>query len=72
VGNTLRRLLIALTKSHAQKNQQKHAVKSRSQSFPFSVKKYLSYIPQKENETLKPEILAKMPLLEKWLERGKG
>jgi hypothetical protein len=72
VGNTLRRLLIALTKSHAQKNQQKHDVKSRSQSFPLSMKKYLSYIPQKENETLKPEVLAKMPLLEKWIERGQG
>jgi hypothetical protein len=70
IGNTLKRLLIMLMKSQAKKAQKKYVVKSPSQVFPFSSKKHISFILQKENEPPTLEVLAKIPLLQRWLRRG--
>lgn len=66
IGNTLKRLLIALSKS---KTKKKRVVKSRSQAFPFSVKKYFSSIREEGKVTISLEALQKIPLLGKWMER---
>jgi hypothetical protein len=71
IGKTLKRLLIALTKSHAKKAKQKPVVKSGSQVFPLFLKKSLPFIQRKKEEPPRPDVLARIPVLKKWLERGK-
>ena len=71
IGNTLKRLLIALTKSHAKKVKQTHVVKLGSQVFPLVLKKSLFFIQQKKEEPPRPDVLARIPVLKRWLERGK-
>ena len=62
IGNTLKRLLIMLTKSHAKKAKQKPVVKYPSQDFPFSSKKNLFPILSKEKEAPRSEVLTKIPI----------
>jgi hypothetical protein len=71
LGNVMRRLLVMLAKSHAKKAKQKRVVNSGSQFFPFSMKKKFSFILEREQESPRPELLAKIPLLKRWMGRGK-
>lgn len=75
-GRQLKRLVISLTKSVSKTAKKRSASQltafNKTRNFvPFfkGMKNFL--YPQTENEEIKPEILAREPLLQKWLERGK-
>jgi hypothetical protein len=71
VGNTLKRLLVMLAKAKPKKTRAKHPVKEAWQFSPTPVEKKILSLLAKENEPPKPHLLAKVPLLGRWLERGK-
>jgi hypothetical protein len=72
VGAQLKRLLVILTKAKkTKKKSAKPTVKESWQFSPTNVEKRLFSILAKEHEPPLPHILAKIPLLGKWLERGK-
>jgi hypothetical protein len=60
-----------LTKSKGHKKPAKSDAKPRWQFSPSIEEKRLFQIREPENQKPKPEILRRIPLLERWLERGK-
>jgi len=68
----LKRLLVMLLKSRQRKTPVSKPAKSRWHFFPRELEKKILSILSKEKELLKPETLAKVPLLKRWLERGQG
>lgn len=70
IGRLLKRLLVMLAKSHRRKTPIPTPAKSTWHFSPIRVEKKLLSILAKENEPPKPHVLAKMPLLGRWLERG--
>ncbi len=70
-GRQLKRLLIMLMKGKQYKSPVKTAAKSKWQFSPSLEEKRYLLILEQENAPPKPETLAKIPLLKKWLERGK-
>jgi hypothetical protein len=71
VGRQLKRLLVALGKSRQRKNLQKHTVKNTFRFSPTCVEKKPLSIHAKEQEPPPPEVIARIPMLKRWLERGK-
>lgn len=71
VGRQLKRVLLMLTKGRAGKTPKKSAANSRWQFSPLKREKELKKILEREQQPPRKEILAKIPLLKDWLERGK-
>jgi DNA-binding Lrp family transcriptional regulator len=71
LGPQLKRLLVMLIKAKPRKNPAKLDAKSRWQFSPSKVEKEILLIQQKENEPPPPHLLLRIPLLSRWLERGK-
>jgi DNA-binding Lrp family transcriptional regulator len=72
VGRQLKRLLMMLTKSKPRKKPTKSDAKPRWQFSPSKEEKRLFQILKQETEPPKPEMLAKIPLLRRWMERGEA
>jgi predicted transcriptional regulator len=77
IGRQLTRLVITLIKSSIKASRQKknpihQPAKSNWHFSPTEVEKELSLIREKEKQPPKPETMAKIPLLEKWMGRGQG
>jgi hypothetical protein len=70
VGCQLKRLLVMLAKAGQRKRRAKPPDKSRWQFSPSNEEKKILSIRAKENRPPKPHLLAKIPLLRRWLERG--
>ena len=70
-GRLLKRLLVMLSKSRRGKKQIKQADNDRWHFSPTKVEKEISFILAKENEPPRPELIARIPMLKRWLERGK-
>ena len=71
IGKQLKRLLVMLTKAKPRGSATKSAAKSRWQFSPSPEEKRFLQILIKEDEPPKPHLLAKIPLLSLWLQRGK-
>jgi hypothetical protein len=71
IGRQFKRLLVMLAKSKRGKSRTKSDNKSTWHFSPLRREKELLSLPAKEKDPPKPEMLAKMPLLKTWLERGK-
>jgi hypothetical protein len=71
IGNTMRRLLIMLTKSRSKKNKQNPVVNSRSQVSPLFSKERKPFYPPPRNNEKRPEIVDRDPLLKMWMDRGR-
>jgi DNA-binding Lrp family transcriptional regulator len=71
VGRTLKRLLVMLLKSRQRKTPATKPAKNSWHFSPLRREKEILSILSKEKELPKPETLAKVPLLKRWLERGK-
>jgi hypothetical protein len=69
-GRQLKRLLITLAKGRARKSPKKCAANDRWRFSPSKEEKRLFFIRQREQEVPSPEMLARMPLLKRWLGRG--
>jgi hypothetical protein len=69
-GKQLKRLLIMLVKSHQPKKPAQPIAKTRWRFLPTQVEKKILEIRQRENEPPPERILAKLPLLRRWLTRG--
>lgn len=73
IGRQLKRVLVMLTKSKRRKKRPtKEAAKSTWHFSPSAEEKKQILIREKEKTPPKPELLARIPLLRQWLERGKG
>jgi hypothetical protein len=72
VGRQLKRLLVMLIKSKTPKRPVTSDAKPRWQFSPSKEEKTLLQTRKKENEMPKPELLARIPLLRTWLERGES
>jgi hypothetical protein len=70
VGRQLKRLLVMLSKVKRKQTPTRSGVNNRWQFSPSKEEKKIISILAKENEPPKPHILAKVPLLSRWLERG--
>ena len=70
IGRQLKRVLVMLTKSRQRKRPTKEAAKSRWHFSPSKEEKRLLAIREAENAPPKPELLARIPLLKQWWERG--
>jgi hypothetical protein len=70
IGRLLKRLLVMLTKSRRGKKHAKLAAKSKWQFSPTTVEKQLLAIQEKEHQPPHPTLLARIPLLKTWMERG--
>jgi hypothetical protein len=71
IGRQLKRLIVMLTKSKGRKKPAKSDAKPRWQFSPSKEEKRFLQIRERENHKPKPEVLRRIPLLAKWLERGK-
>lgn len=71
IGRTLKRLLVMLAKSTRGKTPAKKPAKSTWHFSPASAERNLFSIREKENQPPSPALLAKIPILKTWLERGK-
>jgi DNA-binding Lrp family transcriptional regulator len=71
IGRQLKRLVVMLSKSPRGKRPTTSPAKSSWHFSPLHGEKTLLAIHTKENEPPKPEVLARMPLLKQWLQRGK-
>ena len=69
-GSQLKRLLVTLTKDRAGKSPNKSAAHSRWRFSPTNVEKRLFAIREREREGPSKEVLARIPLLKRWLGRG--
>lgn len=70
IGRQFKRLLVMLLKSARSKKQKKSDRNDQWKFSPTNVEKKISEIRQREMEPPKPEVLRRMPLLQRWLERG--
>lgn len=70
-GRMLKRLLVMLSKSRQRKLPIKSDAKSTWHFSPLRREKEILSILTKENALPTPQMLDKMPLLKKWMERGK-
>jgi hypothetical protein len=73
IGRQFKRLLVMLRKSNQRKSPTKSDAKSSWHFSPLSLEreKIRLRILEKEQELPSPSLLAKIPLLNKWLQRGK-
>jgi hypothetical protein len=71
IGRQFKRLLVMLLKSAKPKKRQKSVTNDQWKFSPSIEEKKALLIHQKENEPPPERILAKIPLLKAWLERGK-
>jgi Mn-dependent DtxR family transcriptional regulator len=71
IGRQLKRLLVMLSKARPRKSAKKSDAKSRWHFSPTLVEKKILSFLAKENEPPKPHVLSKIPLLGRWLERGR-
>jgi len=71
IGRQLKRLLITLHKARTRKRSRKLVAKSAWQFSPTQREKEMHFIQAKEKEPLSPSVLIKIPLLRRWIERGK-
>ncbi len=71
IGRQLKRVLVMLAKARMGKTQRKSDAQPRWQFSPSKREKEWEKIPEQEQEMLRKEILARIPLLKAWLERGK-
>jgi Mn-dependent DtxR family transcriptional regulator len=72
IGRQLKRLLVMLAKSKQLKSPIKTDAKSTWHFSPHPREKKILAILDKEKEPPSEKILEKMPLLKRWLARGKG
>jgi DNA-binding Lrp family transcriptional regulator len=72
VGRQLKRLLIMLVKCRKKKKPAKSAANSHWQFSPSTEEKKQTLIREAENAPPKPELLARIPVLRLWLQRGEG
>ena len=70
IGRQLKRLLVILMKSRHHKNLQKDTVKCRYIFSPTKVEKKQFLIQEREKELPRLEVLTRIPMLKRWLERG--
>jgi hypothetical protein len=70
VGRQLKRLLVTLAKAGRKKRRAKSPAKCRWQFSPSQEEKTLLQLRAREKEPPSPTLLAKIPLLRRWLERG--
>jgi hypothetical protein len=71
VGRQFKRLLITLVKSQQRKSPQKHTAKSTCTFSPSIEEKRIFSIREKEKASPRLALMARIPMLKKWLERGK-
>src|SRR5215203_5738536 len=71
VGRLLKRLLVMLTKSHRRKTPIPKPAKSTWHFSPLRREKEILAILDKEKALPAPSLIAKIPLLRTWLNRGK-
>jgi hypothetical protein len=71
VGRQFKRLLVTLVKSQQRKSPQKHTAKSTFTFSPSSEEKRILSIREKEKDPPRLELMARIPMLKRWLERGK-
>jgi hypothetical protein len=71
IGRQLKRLLVMLAKTRRGKKPAITPAKSAWRFSPTDVEKRLLSIREKENEPPRAALLARIPLLKTWLERGK-
>jgi len=71
IGRQLQRLLIMLTKARARKNPRKPDAKAAWQFSPPKREKELFFRRDRENIPPSLSLLERIPLLGRWLERGK-
>jgi hypothetical protein len=72
LGPQLKRLLVTLAKAKPRKSPRNPAAKSAWQFSPSDEEKKRFLIQQKENAPLPSHLLLRMPMLQRWLERGGG
>jgi Mn-dependent DtxR family transcriptional regulator len=70
VGRMLKRLIVMLLKSRQRKSPATKPAKHQWHFSPQKREKEILLILEKEKEPPKPETLARVPLLKRWLERG--
>jgi hypothetical protein len=70
-GRMLKRVVVMLLKSRQRKSLVKPAAKDHWHFSPLRREKEILSILTKENVLPTPQMLDKMPLLKKWMERGK-
>jgi hypothetical protein len=71
IGRQLKRLVVMLGKARTKKKPVKSAAKSRWEFSPTAVEKKAILIRQKEAQLPTEATLLKIPLLKRWLDRGK-
>jgi hypothetical protein len=71
VGRTLKRLLVMLAKSRCGKKQRKDTAVCHWHFSPHRREKEILSILKRENEPPTLEVLARIPTLKQWLQRGK-
>jgi DNA-binding Lrp family transcriptional regulator len=71
VGRQLKRLLMMLLKSRKRKTPTKSDVHNRWQFSPSIEEKRQRTLLEMENTPPRPELLKRIPLLKRWMERGK-
>jgi Mn-dependent DtxR family transcriptional regulator len=71
VGRLLKRLLVMLSKSRRGEKQGRTPANTRWHFSPTKVEKEISFILAKEKVLPAPEVIARIPMLKRWLERGK-
>jgi hypothetical protein len=72
IGRTLKRLLVMLSKSQRGKKRAITPANTRWRFSPHKREKQILLIQEKENQPLTEAQQAKMPLLKRWMERGKA
>ena len=70
-GRMLKRLLVMLSKSQHRKSLMTTPAKSTWHFSPRKLEKRISSILNKEQALPAPEVIARIPMLKRWLERGK-
>jgi DNA-binding Lrp family transcriptional regulator len=71
IGRQLKRLLVMLSKSRRGKKPVIKPAKSTWRFSPTPVEKTLLSIQEKENQPPNPALLERIPLLRRWMDRGK-
>jgi hypothetical protein len=72
IGPMIKRLLVALRKSHQRKVPTKTATHSRWHFSPSKEEKEIIRLHARRNEPPSEALMAKIPLLRLWLQRGKA
>jgi hypothetical protein len=71
VGRMLKRLLVMLAKSRRGKKQRKDTAVCHWHFSPQRREKEILSIRERENQPPTLEVLARIPMLKQWLQRGK-